>query len=99
MMGWCMAPRWTVQTGGPLHADVTAFLLARGASPLRQCNRITVVAEAGTCGHWLAAETCGRGPGGSVPCQISRPAVVASTCAGLIEWQTIKLPSAVQGGL
>jgi uncharacterized protein len=45
-----------VQTGGPLHADVTAFLLARGANPLRQCNGITVVAEAETCGHWLAAE-------------------------------------------
>jgi len=25
--------------------------------------------------------------------------VVATTCAGLIEWQTIKLPAAVQGGL
>jgi len=27
-----------VQSGGPLHADVTAFLLARGADPLRPCN-------------------------------------------------------------
>ena len=47
-MGWCMASRWTVQAGGLLHADVTAFVLARGASPLRPCNRITVVAEAET---------------------------------------------------
>jgi hypothetical protein len=60
-----------VQTGGPLHADVTAFLLARGANPLRPCNGITVVAEAETCGHWLAAEImrawAGRGsqPAGS----------------------------------
>jgi len=43
-------------TGQPLHADATAFLLARGADPLRQCNGLTVVAEAGTRGHWLAAE-------------------------------------------
>lgn len=35
-----------IQTGGPLHADVTAFLLARGADPLRPCNGIPVVAEA-----------------------------------------------------
>ena len=40
-----------VQTGGPLHADVTAFLLARGADPLRQCNGITAVVEAEACGH------------------------------------------------
>lgn len=45
-----------VQTGEPLHADVTAFLLARGADPLRPCNGMTVIAEAETCGHWLAAE-------------------------------------------
>jgi uncharacterized protein len=45
-----------VQTGGPLHADVTAFLLARGADPLRPCNGMTVIAEAQTCGHWLAAQ-------------------------------------------
>jgi uncharacterized protein len=60
-----------VQTGGPLHADVTAFLLARGANPLRPRNGITVAAEAETCGHWLAAEImrawAGRGsqPAGS----------------------------------
>ena len=35
-----------VQAGGPLHADVTAFLLARGADPLRPCNGMPVVAEA-----------------------------------------------------
>jgi hypothetical protein len=45
-----------VQTGNPLHADVTAFLLARDADPLRSCNGMTVIAEAETCGHWLAAE-------------------------------------------
>ena len=45
-----------VQAGGPLHADVTAFLLARGAYPLRPCNGMTVIAEARTCGHWLAAQ-------------------------------------------
>lgn len=45
-----------VQTGEPLHADVTAFLLARGADPLRSCNGMTVIAEAETCGHWLAVQ-------------------------------------------
>jgi hypothetical protein len=45
-----------VQTGEPLHADVTAFLLARGADPLRQCKGRSIVAEAERCGHWLAAE-------------------------------------------
>jgi hypothetical protein len=45
-----------VQSDGPLHADVTAFLLARGADPLRECNGITVLAEAEVRGHWLAAE-------------------------------------------
>jgi uncharacterized protein len=45
-----------VQTGRPLHADTTAFLLARGASPMHPCNGTTIVAEAETRGHWLAAE-------------------------------------------
>jgi hypothetical protein len=45
-----------IQTGGPLHADVTAFLLARGAGPLRTCNGMTVITEAETRGHWLATE-------------------------------------------
>ena len=45
-----------VQTSGPLHADVTAFLLARGADPLRPFNGVPVVAEAEIRGHWLAAE-------------------------------------------
>lgn len=45
-----------VQTGGPLHADVTVFLLARGADPLLPCNGMTVIAEAQTCGHWLPAQ-------------------------------------------
>ncbi|GAB1644334.1 ankyrin repeat domain-containing protein [Krasilnikovia sp. MM14-A1259] len=45
-----------VQTGEPLHADVTAFLLARGADPLRRYNGMPVVEEAAICGHWLAVE-------------------------------------------
>lgn len=45
-----------VQTGKPLHADVTAFLLARGADPQRQCNGMPVVVEAEIRGHWLAVE-------------------------------------------
>jgi hypothetical protein len=45
-----------LQSGGPLHADVTAFLLARGADPLRACNGVPVVVEAEECGHWLAAD-------------------------------------------
>jgi hypothetical protein len=45
-----------LQTGGPLHVDVTAFLLARGADPTRPCNGVPVVAEAEASGHWLAAE-------------------------------------------
>jgi len=44
------------RTGQPLHADVTAFLLARGADPLHQRSVLPVVAEAETRGHWLAAE-------------------------------------------
>ena len=48
-----------VQTGGPLHADVTTFLLARGADPLRQCNGIIVVVEAEKTGGDL---TCTRLP-------------------------------------
>src|SRR5437773_7633734 len=47
------------QTGQPLHADVTAFLLARGADPLRRCNGMPVVEEAAIRGHWLAAEIMG----------------------------------------
>jgi hypothetical protein len=45
-----------IQTGEPLRATVTAFLLARGANPLRQHNNTTAVEKAETCGHWLAAE-------------------------------------------
>ncbi len=44
------------RTSQPLHADATAFLLARGADPLRQRNGLSVIAEAETRGHWLAAE-------------------------------------------
>ncbi|ANN18223.1 hypothetical protein SD37_22985 [Amycolatopsis orientalis] len=45
-----------VQTGEPPHADITAFLLARGADPLRRRNGIPVVEEAEILGHWLAAD-------------------------------------------
>jgi ankyrin repeat protein len=45
-----------VQTGDPLHTDITAFLLARGADPLRRLNGMTVIEEAQIRGHWLAAE-------------------------------------------
>lgn len=45
-----------LQAGQPLHAGVTAFLLARGADPLRRCNGVPVVTEAAITGHWLAAE-------------------------------------------
>jgi hypothetical protein len=46
-----------LQSGGPLHADVTAFLLARGADPARRGPEgMAAVTEAETRGHWLAAE-------------------------------------------
>lgn len=45
-----------VQTGEPLHGDLTAFLLARGADPMRRCNGMPVVEAAAIRGHWLAAE-------------------------------------------
>jgi uncharacterized protein len=45
------------QAGGPLHADVTAFLLARGADPMRRGpGGMPAVTEAEIRGHWLAAE-------------------------------------------
>ncbi|MFD0260435.1 ankyrin repeat domain-containing protein [Kitasatospora indigofera] len=45
-----------VQSGEPLHVDVTAFLLARGANPLRNTNGFLPAAEAEARGHWLAAD-------------------------------------------
>jgi uncharacterized protein len=60
-----------LQSGLPLHADVTAFLLARGADPLRACEGVPVVVAAEACGHWLAAEIMRawirRGQGLAVP--------------------------------
>ena len=44
------------QDGGPLHADVTAYLLARGADPLRRSGGMTPAEEAERRGHWLAAQ-------------------------------------------
>lgn len=42
------------RTGEPLHADLTAFLLVRGADP--RAPGTSPEAEAGLLGHWLAAE-------------------------------------------
>ena len=44
------------RTGEPLHADMTAFLLARGASPLAPGTSTPAEDEAKLLGHWLAAE-------------------------------------------
>ena len=44
------------QSGEPLHVDVTALLLARGADPRRTCDGVSAVVEAELRGHWLAAE-------------------------------------------
>ena len=47
------------QSGGPLHVDVTAYLLARGADPRRRSggeSGISAEHLALTRGHWLA--TC-----------------------------------------
>lgn len=51
------------QTGKPLHVDVTAFLLARGADPMRPYNGVPAIVEAETRGHWLAAEVMRMRPG------------------------------------
>ncbi|EFL19362.1 ankyrin repeat domain-containing protein [Streptomyces sp. C] len=45
-----------IQSGESLHVDVTAFLLARGADPLRSTNGVFPAAAAEKRGHWLAAE-------------------------------------------
>ena len=46
-----------LQTGEPLQADVTAFLLARGADPRRVGpDGTTPLHDAETRGHWRAAE-------------------------------------------
>jgi hypothetical protein len=42
------------RTGEPLHADMTALLLARGAEPRE--DSAGTAAEAELLGHWLAAE-------------------------------------------
>lgn len=44
------------QTGNPLHVDITAFLLSRGADPLRMHNGVSAIDEADGRGHWLAAQ-------------------------------------------
>ena len=46
------------QTGDPLHVDMTAYLLARGADPQRRSGMgsgISAEHMAHTCGHWLAS--------------------------------------------
>lgn len=47
-----------VQTGGPLHVDTTALLLARGADPLAPgpAGMGSALALARKSGHWLAVE-------------------------------------------
>ncbi|WIX76949.1 ankyrin repeat domain-containing protein [Amycolatopsis carbonis] len=48
-----------VQTGEPLHVDTTAYLLSRGADPLRPASgqsSITADQMAHERGHWLAVE-------------------------------------------
>ncbi|WP_026214560.1 hypothetical protein [Nonomuraea coxensis] len=45
-----------VQTRDPLRVNVTAYLLARGADPLRVIGGKTILAEAEDCGHWLAVD-------------------------------------------
>ncbi|MFK8907956.1 ankyrin repeat domain-containing protein [Streptomyces sp. YS-3] len=45
-----------IQSGEPLHADVTAFLLARGADPRRGTDGVLPATEAEKRGHWLATE-------------------------------------------
>ncbi|NUW45001.1 ankyrin repeat domain-containing protein [Nonomuraea rhodomycinica] len=46
-----------VQTGEPLHVDVTAYLLARGADPLASSPRHgTPLHQAESRRHWLAVE-------------------------------------------
>ena len=47
-------------TGEPLHADMTAFLLARGARPRE--DGTGTAAEAELLGHWLAAEIVSAWP-------------------------------------
>ncbi|MEW9528752.1 ankyrin repeat domain-containing protein [Microbispora sp. NPDC049125] len=45
------------QTGEPLHVDVTAYLLARGANPSAASHRYgTPLQMAEDRGHWLATE-------------------------------------------
>jgi hypothetical protein len=44
------------RAGEPLHADLTALLLARGADPQATHNSTPAEAEAELLGHWLAAE-------------------------------------------
>ena len=46
------------RTGEPLHADMTALLLARGAKPRE--DRAGTAAEAELLGHWLAAGIVSR---------------------------------------
>lgn len=45
-----------IQTGEPLHVDVTAYLIARGADPNATANSLgqTPLELAASQGHWLA---------------------------------------------
>jgi hypothetical protein len=47
------------QTGRPLHVDLTAFLLTRGADPHRKSgggSGVSAQHMANSSGHWLAVE-------------------------------------------
>ena len=45
------------QTGGALHVDITALLVARGADPLGpDMQGMTPLESAESRGHWLATE-------------------------------------------
>ena len=45
------------QTGGALHVDITALLVARGADPLSPDTQgVTPLESAESRGHWLAGE-------------------------------------------
>lgn len=54
-----------VQTGVPLHADVTAFLLARGADPLRARNGMSAVPKRNPRALAGKPRSCWPGPRGA----------------------------------
>ena len=63
----------------PLHADMTAFLLARGADPHAPGPRTSAGAKPGLLGHWLAAEIIREMEGPGIP--RTRPGRALTACA------------------